>query len=286
VKVTHMGRYGWDDDDDYYDRFPRKLTVGERLVLARKETDSLKQKGIKLEPLHIAGSKITSTFWGNSWCQNLERYSDYSNRLPRGRSYARNGSVIHLKMNQGTIEAKVQGSELYEISIKIEKLPEAKWKALKAACVGQIGSMIELLQGKLSAEVMAKVAEKEKGLFPAPKEIKKHCSCPDGASLCKHLAAVMYGIGHRLDTAPELLFSMRGVSHIDLIDQATPTALTKKKPSKKAAIADTDLSAIFGIDLGEEAAPVVKKALKTKAKPVAKKLTAKKPVVKKATKAK
>ena len=192
----------------------------------------------------IEGRAIVSTFWGKAWCTNLEGYSDFENRLPRGRTYVRNGSVVDLKIAKGRITALVSGSELYTVQIDIAALPQKAWQVVKARCAGKVGSLVELLQGKLSNAVMEAVTDRAEGLFPKPKEIKMRCSCPDYAGMCKHLAAVMYGIGNRLDSSPELLFELRGVDHRELIEQAIPTAPMRAKhgtPTIETAESGRDL---------------------------------------------
>ena len=202
------------------------------------------KKGNVLLPVNIEGPAIASTFWGKAWCRHLEKFSDYSNRLPRGRTYARNGSVIHLEIDTGTITAMVSGSDTYQINITIDPLPEETWSALKSQCAGGIDSALELLQGKLSNSVMQTMCDIDSGLFPSPMEINLDCDCPDWADLCKHLAAVLYGVGARLDQSPELLFLLRGVDYQELIgaELAIDTTSTGAELSG-------DLSAIFGIEI-------------------------------------
>jgi len=180
----------------------------------------------------------------------LESFSDYANRLPRGRTYVRNGSVCHLAIRPGEIAAKVAGSELHDVRLQIKTLPAKKWKAIKERCAGKIGSLLELLQGKLSEHVMQVVTDRRDGMFPAPAEISLRCSCPDWAVMCKHVAAVLYGIGARLDQQPELLFTLRGVDHEELIAadaEAAVSAATSRSKSKR--LADDELADVFGIDL-------------------------------------
>ena len=81
-----------------------------------------------VSPIVIAGRTIAQTFWGKAWCDNLESYSDFANRLPRGRTYVRNGSVVHLEIQPGKITALVSGSELYKVEITISALPDQHWK--------------------------------------------------------------------------------------------------------------------------------------------------------------
>ncbi|MBO0697349.1 MAG: SWIM zinc finger family protein [Zavarzinella sp.] len=272
----------------WYYGFKPYVPVAQRRAQAAREIAKRTRKGQTVSPVRIEGRAITSTFWGKAWCVNLESYSDYANRLPRGRTYVRNGSVVDLKIEKGRIKALVSGSELYEIRIDIAALPKQHWQALKGQCAGQIGSLVELLQGKLSKSVMELVTDRERGLFPKPKEIEMRCSCPDYAGLCKHLAAVMYGIGNRLDSSPEVLFLLRGVDHTELIEQAIPAA--PLGTDRGAPTIPTDeLGAIFDIEIGD--APVVTAGTTSDEKPPAKKASkktgnAKKPSVAKKTKTK
>ena len=224
----------------------RYVPVAERRAKARREMNKLRKKGKDIQPIEIAGRAIARSFWGKRWCKHLESFSDYANRLPRGRTYVRNGSVCHLAIRTGRIDAIVSGSELYEVTIRIDKLKAAVWKSVKSRCAGQIGSMLELLQGKLSREVMSVVTDRERGLFPKPGEIRFDCSCPDWASMCKHVASVLYGVGSRLDGHPESLFVLRGVDTAELI--ATEMTLPGEAGTDDA-LADDALAGIFGIDL-------------------------------------
>jgi len=229
--------------------WPRYVSAGERRVKAQKEMEKLRKKGKEIQPVVLDGNAITRSFWGKAWCRHLESFSDYSNRLPRGRSYVRNGSVCHLEIRPGVIEAHVSGSSLYTVTIRVKKLPERDWKAIKEKCSGQIGSMLELLQGKFSDKVMAIVADRKTGLFPQPGEMELHCTCPDWANMCKHVAAVLYGVASRLDSQPELLFLLREVNAEELIfaNVALPSA-----PAHADVLAGDQLGAIFGIDLDAE----------------------------------
>ena len=268
---------------DYYG-YPPYVPVAQRRAQAAREVARRIKKGEAISPVQIEGRTIASTFWGLAWCTNLESYSDFENRLPRGRTYVRNGSVVHLTIDKGRIEALVSGSELYKIQIDIEALPKPKWRALKGESAGKMGTLVELLQGKLSKAMMELVTGREHGLFPKPKEIKMRCSCPDGAYMCKHLAAVLYGVGNRLDSSPESLFVLRGVDHLELIEQAIPTAPLGKSGTAPT-IAIDDLGAIFDIEIGD--APVANAETTIPAKTVAKQAGKKTRTVKKvsATKA-
>jgi uncharacterized Zn finger protein len=245
---------GW-YDYGYYGYRPY-VSVAQRRAKAQREMAKLAKKGYVAAPVAIEGRKITTTFWGNAWCQNLEAYSDFSNRLPRGRSYVRNGSVVDLRIEAGAIEARVMGSSLYSVSIKIRPLAKASWAGVKGRCAGQIGSLVELLQGKLSKAVMEVVTCRDGGLFPKPREIEMNCSCPDYAGMCKHIAATLYGVGARLDAQPELLFKLREVDHLELITEAGDVTLADAgKGSSRVTLEADALGDVFGIEL-EEPAPV------------------------------
>ena len=224
----------------------RYVPVAARRAKALREMNKLRKKGKDIQPIEIEGRTIARSFWGKRWCEHLESFSDYANRLPRGRTYVRNGSVCHLAIQPGRIDAIVSGSELYDVTIRIDKLKAVVWKSVKTRCSGQIGSMLELLQGKLSQQVMGVVTDRDRGLFPKPGEIKLDCSCPDWATMCKHVASVLYGVGSRLDDRPESLFLLRGVDTEELI--ATEMALPGDAASDDALAADA-LASIFGIDL-------------------------------------
>jgi uncharacterized Zn finger protein len=228
------------------------VPVAERRARAAREMAKLaKKNGAAASPVLLASRTIAGTFWGKAWCDNLEAYSDYANRLPRGRTYVRNGSVVDLQISQGKVTARVSGSELYRIEINIKPLAASLWKSIQAECAGKIDSLIELLQGKLSSSVMQIVTRPERGLFPTPKEIGLDCSCPDWADLCKHVAASLYGVGARLDQNPELLFLLRGVDPADLISKASAAEAVRQTADAKgaAAMSETEIADVFGIEL-------------------------------------
>ncbi len=237
------------DSDDY--GWPRYVPVAERRAKTEKQLGKLKKKGLNHQPVHIAGRKIAESFWGKAWCDHMESFSDYDNRLPRGRSYVRNGSVCHLEIQGGRIKAIVSGSTLYNVSITIVPLKKTKWDAVRSTCTGRIGSLIDLLRGKLDRGVMEVVSDRENGLFPLPGEMKFDCDCPDWAVMCKHVAAVLYGVGARLDHSPEMLFLLRGVNHEELVDvSAAVTGVTRSGTSRRR-IAASGIADVFGIDLAE-----------------------------------
>src|SRR5882672_1097875 len=208
------------------------VSVAEKRRRAEKEVAKLKKRGGPVAPVTIEGRKIVKNFWGQSWCTNLERYSDFASRLPRGRSYVCNGCVVDLQITKGKITAKVSGSELYDVAITIAPVAAKRWRAICRDCSGAIDSLVELLQGRLASGVMNRVCRQGDGLFPTPDEIKLSCSCPDWADMCKHVAAALYGVGARLDERPQLLFALRGVDETELIaDAGQDLALSQSVPT-------------------------------------------------------
>jgi uncharacterized Zn finger protein len=249
-----------------YDRgWPAYVPAAERRKKAEQEVGKRLKQGQSISPVTIDGREIVTTFWGKAWCDNLEGYGDFESRLPRGRAYVRNGSVLDLQVSAGNIKATVSGSDIYAVSVKVTQLPAARWRSICADCVGGIDSLVELLQGRLSKGVMERICRQDGGLFPRPSEITFSCDCYDYASMCKHVAAVMYGVGARLDQRPELLFQLRGVDETELIagmDGGLP--LSNAAPAADRVLISDDLSALFGLDMGSgepaAAAPVEKPA--------------------------
>jgi uncharacterized Zn finger protein len=229
------------------------VSAAERRQRAARKLEKLRRKGHTISPVEIQGRAIAKTFWGKAWCDNLERYSDFANRLPRGRTYVRNGSVIDLQIAAGDIKALVIGSEIYTVNVKVAPVTQARWKSICKDCAGSIDSLVELLQGRFSKGVMERICRQETGLFPSPSEIKVSCSCPDWANMCKHVAAVLYGIGARLDQQPELLFRLNHVNENDLmvkVGDAVP--LAHKGPAvAKVLGGGEDLAELFGLDMAQ-----------------------------------
>ena len=242
----------------YFNDWPQYVSVAEQRERAMKELARLRKGKRPVAPVTIDGNAIARSFWGKAWCANLERYSDYASRLPRGRSYVRNGMVVDLQIADGKISALVSGTELYTTTITIAPVPAARWKAICRDCTGSIDSLVELLQGRLAKSVMHRVCRQGDGLFPAPKEIKLSCSCEDGARMCKHVAAVLYGAGARLDEKPELLFTLRHVDESELISGAeqAPSAPAPALAADKV-LSGSDVGALFGLEMAESAATPV-----------------------------
>ncbi len=259
----------------YFGWAPRK-TVGQRRAESEKLIKAAAKRGRPLAPVVIDGKKIATTFWGQAWCDNLERYRDFAYRLDRGRSYVRSGSVIDLSISAGRVTAKVSGSELYDVDVAIDAVPTEAWRAIQRDCAGSIGSLVDLLAGTLSEAVMVRLCAERTGLFPTPTGIRFTCSCPDYAIMCKHVAAAMYGVGARLDRSPELLFTLRKVSADDLLASVARDLPSSRKAPASARVLSDDagLAALFGIEMaaapaaGREPTPPKAKAKATARKPM------------------
>ena len=257
-----MSRYRRRNDYGY----PEYVSVGERRAKAEKKIQQLKKKNSDISPVIINGTKIAHSWWGISWNKNLESYADYSNRIGRGRSYVRHGSVLDLKIKAGEILSLVQGStsKPYEVKISISKIKSSVWQKILSECQGQIDSLQTIVDGKLPKTMETVLTQPRSGMFPAPDEIHLNCSCPDSAYMCKHIAATLYGVGARLDHDPSLFFTLRGVKMKDLVSQAVKgeaeTLLQRaKKKSSGRIISEADLSATFGIDMDLPSSPSPRK---------------------------
>ena len=242
------------------------VPVAKRRRKTAKTIAAVMKVGQEVEPVEIEGRRIAATFWGQAWCDNLEAYSDFANRLPRGRTYVRNGSVVHLSVETGRVQALVMGTDLYRVDIGIEPLPERRWTEVKGRSAGEIDSLVELLRGSLSKGVMEVVTRPGEGLFPSPGEIALSCSCPDWAVMCKHVAAALYGVGARLDHEPEKLFTLRGLDPLEMVEAAVQQQPGAGAPRGRVLASD-DLSSVFGIDIdtaAEDPAPAAEEVEKRK----------------------
>jgi len=238
-----MGNYG----------FPEYESVAEKKGKASRSLDKLRKKNPDIEPVIIEGRALAKNWWGKAWNLNLESYADFANRIERGKSYVRSNAVLDLKISKGRVLAKVQGSRSkpYEVEIKIDTLDNKKWEQVTALCNNRIDSLEQLIEGKFPKELEVLFKDRKYGMFPSPKEIHFDCSCPDWASMCKHVAAVLYGVGARLDVNQMLFFELRGLDGQELVRKSMEKKLESmmKNAGKKSnrEIADEDISEIFGL---------------------------------------
>ena len=243
----------------YY--YPAYVSVAQKKARAERKRNALKKKNPGIQPVIIEGRTLARTWWGKSWNRNLEQYADYANRIGRGRSYVRHGAVLDLQITPGTITALVAGSAgaPYRVIITIQPIPKKQWRHIQARCRDQMDSLKQLLAGQFPKTLEAVFTQKGQGLFPAPEEISLDCSCPDWAVMCKHVAAVLYGVGARLDQDPSLFFVLRKADVKDLVSETVNAGkkelLTRSRQKSSRIMEDqADLSGLFGIDIEESAA--------------------------------
>ena len=243
-----MGYYG----------FPEYVSVAEKKRKAEAAVEKMRKKDPSISPVIIEGTKLIKTWWGKAWVDNLKKYSDYENRIGRGRSYVKNRAVLDLKMEKGVIKALVQGSgsKPYNVEIIIKELEKPIWESIKKSAEGKIESLQELMVGKFPKALTELFTEKGHGLFPSQKEITMRCSCPDGAAMCKHLAAVFYGVGARLDENPSKFFELRNVKVDELISEAikgkAESMISKSSRRSRRVLDDADVGNVFGVEIETE----------------------------------
>lgn len=236
-----------------YGGFPPYVSVAEKKQKAQRSLKKLQKQNPNIRPVIIESAKIANSWWGISWCKNLERYADYLNRISRGKSYAKVGYIFDLQIEPGKITAIVGGSRSkpYNIEIKIDQLADEKWHSISERCSRQIDSITDLIAGKFPKELAGIFTEKGSGLFPSPKEIHFDCDCPDWADMCKHIASVLYGIGNRLDDDPLLFFAMRGLDMEALIkksiEEKTKSMLANASVTSSRVMEDVDIEDLFGL---------------------------------------
>ncbi len=243
-----------------YGGYGRQESVGEKKTKAKKKIAALRKKGADISPVEIEGRTIAKSWWGKAWNDNLANYADFSNRLSRGRSYVTHGCVIDLEIDKNLIIAQIMGSgsSVYNAEITIDSLNKKQWTKIKKLVTGNISSLNELLSGKFPKVMQEVLIEKSNGLFPAPKEFHPKCDCPDSSKFCKHLAAVIYGVGNRLDSNPNLLFILRGINPNELLSKIVKAekdnliAKAKNVKSKRIMnLKENNLSKMFDIDFAK-----------------------------------
>ena len=203
---------------------------------------------------HSARGPICLTWWGKEWCKNLESYAEYENRLPRGRRYVRAGGIIDLKIKDNVAKAKIQssGSGYYNVSVVFKKLRKEDMAKIVARSAQRIDNVDSLLKGDFPEDLKDLFTQEKPGLFPAPDEISFDCDCPDWTSMCKHVAAALYGVGIRIDESPKDFFALRGIDIENFLSGVVEdkVALMLKNVNVKSdrIITDGDMAEIFGID--------------------------------------
>ena len=233
--------------------FPQYESAASKKAKANTALDRARKKNPEIEPVIIEGRTLAKNWWGKAWNANLESYADYHNRIGRGKSYVRNNAVLDLKITKGQVGAKVQGSRAkpYVVEIKIDPLNTLKWEKVIERCNHRIDSLEQLIAGKFPKELEVLFTNQQYGMFPSPKEIHFNCSCPDWASMCKHVAAALYGIGTRLDQNPMMFFELRDLDEKELVKKSMAIKIESmlKNAGKKSTreIAEEDVLDLFGL---------------------------------------
>ena len=240
-----------DGGDDETEASPR-LALPARTA---REIEDRKAAGERLDPIAPGHARnLATSFWGQAWNRYLMECADYASRLPRGRSLLRAGRVLGFQLTTGSLRASVAGLRLYDVNITVNPIDEEAAAALALRLKSHIGSVVDLLAGKLNDDVMRMVADPHHGLFPAPSDIRFHCSCPDDASLCEHAAATLYAAGCHFDEQPADLFRLRGLQPETLVaSDHLPdviASLTDASAADGPTLDPAGLGDLFGIQLG------------------------------------
>ena len=242
-----MGRSYWNTGESYKQPDASQLQRNARQTMKKE-----KAKGKQLEPVVIQGRTIVKSWWGQAWCDNLEKYADFESRLDRGKRYVRTGAVVDLKIQKGKVLARVQGRRKtpYKVEIRISPLSEERCQNAIQQCGRKIENLERLVNGDFPKE-LKEMFLGDKGLFPEPKEISFNCSCPDWALMCKHVAAVLYGIGARFDDNPLLFFELRGIDVERFIEvtlaNRVESMLENADASSERIITGGDWEKLFGV---------------------------------------
>lgn len=233
----------------FYGGFYSYTSVADKQRKAQKYIQKMEKSGIVLHPIE-ENSKPGSTWWGKAWNQNMTRYADLENRVSRGHSYVRNGFVLDMTIEKGVVKALVAGSSSTPYSVKVlfDVLTESELCKVNEICGQRIDSLEDLIFGRFPKDLGESFLDL---LFPSPSAIHFSCSCPDSAYMCKHIAAVIYGIGVRLDEDPLLLFSLRGIDSATLIrsslESRTKTLLANASKPSDRILDQSEVSKLFGL---------------------------------------
>jgi uncharacterized Zn finger protein len=185
--------------------------------------------------------EIGETWWSRRFIEALKEVADAS-RLSRGRSYARSGQVMDLRVEPGSVTAKVQGSAARPYAVKIHLTPfkDHEWARAEEALADQAIFLAALLSGEMPRDVEQAFEAAGLSLFPSrPEELRSDCSCPDWMNPCKHVAATYYILAEAFDTDPFLVLAWRGRTREDLL--ARLRELRASRPEEEPAeLADVE----------------------------------------------
>ena len=208
----------------------------------------------------IDGKVISSSWWGQMWCRNIENYSNIRNRLERGRTYIRQNTVKSLSISNNCAESQVQGhsKEPYRVIINIKTIEKSKYDNILNKCENSVDNLESLMTGSFPKEYQQFFTDEEYGLFPKSNEIDYNCTCLDyekNMHMCKHIAATMYAIGNKLDNDPLIFFKLRGIDISEfsnkILKKETEFVWNNINGESNRKINSNDISFLFGVDCDE-----------------------------------
>ncbi|MDR2351691.1 MAG: hypothetical protein LBF22_00780, partial [Deltaproteobacteria bacterium] len=209
-------------------------TVADKRAKAEKLVRELSLKGTEVKPVRLAGEPIAREFWGKCWCFHFSRLPEFSKVLFKGKSYIRNNAICHLDIQKCHIEAKVSSHTLCEIVIDIDPIPSERWKGLISRITQKIETVEDLYNGIFTPQTERLFQDPNWGIFPSTSEIHSSCSCNrNQIFICPHKAAIFYGIAHRIDKNPSLLFLLRDVNPKDLLNLPDDNKSTLPYPDEE-----------------------------------------------------
>ncbi len=220
------------------DDFTPRLKAADLQKLAQQRLTGLQAAGEILHPVVNTTRKLASNFWGSAWMKHLAHCESGGMCLAPGRTLLRHGCVLDIRIAPCSIHALISAEQLYEVSLEIAPLDTEKLEQLAANCGKQIDSLLSLLEGRIDTPVLQQLCHPETGLLPTPADWRMHCTCPDWAEPCPHAAAAIYATGCLIDTAPQLLFTLRGIEPASLLHHSDTTRIDTAR-----------LSSLFGIDI-------------------------------------
>nr|WP_052478807.1 SWIM zinc finger family protein [Kibdelosporangium sp. MJ126-NF4]CEL20725.1 SWF/SNF family helicase [Kibdelosporangium sp. MJ126-NF4]CTQ89638.1 SWF/SNF family helicase [Kibdelosporangium sp. MJ126-NF4] len=190
--------------------------------------------------------KMATSWWSQRFITVLEELQ-LGGRMTRGKTYARAGQVMSLDISAGKVIAKVQGSrpEPYAVKLISKPLSAAQWDLVTERLADMALFAAKLLSGQMPPEIEEVFAELDVPLFPAAaRDLPMHCSCPDWAVPCKHVAAVCFLLAERFDDDPFLIFEWRGRSKAELLDKLRRSRASAE-PDQAPVPAEPDLADFF-----------------------------------------
>jgi len=224
---------------------PPLLSMKERIHRIESLLSTLQVENPDLAPVRVVHKrKLSGSFWGQAWNHNLTTYPDCDFRLEQGRSHLRAGGIVNLRVEHTVVHATVWDLRLYEVRAQFAPLPTETWEQFLAVEGHSLPSLVPLLQGKVSDQMLARIVDPNEGLFPSRGDLRYTCTCTDDASLCGHIAAVLYGIGVRFDEEPQLFFQLRGIPLEAWLQNAGDALQQEAGPADQE-----DLESLFDIEL-------------------------------------